>query len=67
MRDKYVNRLYATSGQDDPLTNLRNGKPPIKQNSPTKESPKVEPAKKTLKVEEKSNFSKKKEPMDLLG
>jgi hypothetical protein len=28
--DKYVKRLYAISGEDDPITNLKNGKSPLK-------------------------------------
>lgn len=30
--DKYVRKLFALQGEDDPITNLKNGKHPIKKN-----------------------------------
>lgn len=31
--DKYVRKLYAQHGEDDPITNLKNGKLPLKASS----------------------------------
>lgn len=28
--DKYVRKLFAQRGEDDPITNLKNGRPPFK-------------------------------------
>lgn len=54
MLDKYVRRLFAQSGQDDPITNLKNGKPPLKISSSQSDSDKTKSVSPDQKLPEKS-------------
>jgi len=40
--DKYVRKMFAQVGEDDPITNLKNGKPPLKLSETHSEGDKTE-------------------------